>query len=102
MTKRNDMKRVVLWACLNLSNAPAFEIAIHGAITKQARARSFVTDPDVHKRLGIRNTNSQNVGLTFSLSTPNRNVPFLLRYFYYKIALRPSSADLPSGYFLQG
>ncbi len=30
-----------------------------------------------------------------------QNVPFLLRYSCYRVALRPSGADLPSGYFLQ-
>lgn len=59
MIKRNDMKRVwfiVLWACLNLSSAHAFEVTTHGAITQQAWARFLATDPDVLKRLGIRDT----------------------------------------------
>ena len=53
MIKRNDMKRlllIVLWACLNLSSAQAFEVTTHGAITQEAWARFLATDPDVLKK----------------------------------------------------
>ena len=61
MIKRNDMKQVwfiVLWACLNLSSAQAFEVTTHGAITQQAWARFLAVDPDVLKRLGIQDTDN--------------------------------------------
>ena len=59
MINSKEMKLVlliVLWACLNLSGAHAFEVTTHGAITQKAWARFLAVDPDVLKRLGIRDT----------------------------------------------
>jgi len=57
MIERNVMRRtmlLILGACFSLTNAHAFEVTTHGAITREAWSRFLGDNPGVLDRLGIR------------------------------------------------
>ncbi len=81
MIERNVMRRtmlLILGACFSLTNAHAFEVTTHGAITREAWSRFLGDNPGVLDRLGIRDIDDA-FGTFYHQPAPNR-APAVVRW----------------------